>query len=189
MEYLGLGGGPPGFPRDFACPAVLWIPLARSQFRLPGFHRLRPAFPKLFAYRSRCFLWSSTPVGLLRPVWPPSRSLAATWEITLVFFSCRYLDVSVHGVSLPHTIYSSADDRLAPAGFPHSDTRGSMAVCASPRLFAAFCVLRRLIAPRHSPFALCSLIMLGFCCLVSCVALAFFRLFFVSFASYFSFVF
>ena len=24
MEYLGLEGGPPGFPRDFSCPMVLW---------------------------------------------------------------------------------------------------------------------------------------------------------------------
>jgi hypothetical protein len=25
-EYLALGGGPPCFPPDFSCPAVLWIP-------------------------------------------------------------------------------------------------------------------------------------------------------------------
>ena len=24
ISYLGLGGGPPGFPPDFSCPAVLW---------------------------------------------------------------------------------------------------------------------------------------------------------------------
>ena len=27
-EYLGLEGGPPDFPRDFTCPAVLWILLS-----------------------------------------------------------------------------------------------------------------------------------------------------------------
>ena len=43
---------------------------------------------------------------------------------------------------------------LFPDGFPHSDTPGSLTVCVSPRLFAACCVLRRLLAPRHSPFAL-----------------------------------
>ena len=26
-SYLGLGGGPPGFPPDFSCPAVLWCQL------------------------------------------------------------------------------------------------------------------------------------------------------------------
>ena len=28
ISYLGLGGGPPGFPPDFSCPAVLWYRLA-----------------------------------------------------------------------------------------------------------------------------------------------------------------
>ena len=44
-EYLGLEGGPPGFPRDSSCPAVLWILLADLRFRLRGSHTLRPAFP------------------------------------------------------------------------------------------------------------------------------------------------
>ncbi len=44
-EYLGLEGGPPGFPRDSSCPAVLWILPARSCFHLLGSHVLRPAFP------------------------------------------------------------------------------------------------------------------------------------------------
>ena len=48
-------------------------------------------------------------------------------------------------------------DRLA-AGFPHSDTRGSRASCASPRLFAASRVLRRLLEPGHPPCALLSLL-------------------------------
>ena len=43
---------------------------------------------------------------------------------------------------------------LQPAGFPHSDMRGSIPVCGSPRLFAAYHVLRRLWKPRHPPFAL-----------------------------------
>ena len=39
-------------------------------------------------------------------------------------------------------------------GFPHSDIRGSMLICSSPRLFAACHVLRRLPMPRHPPYAL-----------------------------------
>ena len=38
--------------------------------------------------------------------------------------------------------------------FPHSDISGSMAVCASPKLFAAYHVFHRLLVPRHSPCAL-----------------------------------
>ena len=44
-EYLGLEGGPPGFPRDSSCPAVLWILPALSAFRLRDSHALRSAFP------------------------------------------------------------------------------------------------------------------------------------------------
>jgi hypothetical protein len=42
-------------------------------------------------------------------------------------------------------------------GFPHSDIPGSKLVCSSPGLFAADRVLHRLLAPRHSPYALSSL--------------------------------
>ena len=44
-EYLGLEGGPPIFPPGSTCPAVLWIQLANSEFRIRGSHTLWPAFP------------------------------------------------------------------------------------------------------------------------------------------------
>ena len=43
------------------------------------------------------------------------------------------------------------------AGFPHSDISGSSRMCRSPKLIAACHVLHRLLMPRHSPCALCSL--------------------------------
>src|SRR5215813_319887 len=43
------------------------------------------------------------------------------------------------------------------SGFPHSDIPGSKLVCSSPGLIAAYRVLHRLLAPRHSPYALSSL--------------------------------
>ena len=42
-------------------------------------------------------------------------------------------------------------------GFPHSEIFGSKPVCGSPKLIAAYHVLHRLLAPRHSPYALSSL--------------------------------
>jgi hypothetical protein len=42
-------------------------------------------------------------------------------------------------------------------GFPHSEISGSKPVCGSPELIAAYHVLHRLLAPRHSPYALSSL--------------------------------
>ena len=43
-------------------------------------------------------------------------------------------------------------------GLPHSEIHGSKPVCGSPWLIAAYHVLHRLLAPRHSPLALSSLI-------------------------------
>ena len=42
-------------------------------------------------------------------------------------------------------------------GLPHSEIFGSKPVCGSPKLIAACHVLHRLLAPRHSPYALSSL--------------------------------
>ena len=41
--------------------------------------------------------------------------------------------------------------------FPHSDICDSLDICSSSQLFAAYHVLLRLLVPRHSPYALCSL--------------------------------
>ena len=43
----------------------------------------------------------TTPDQHADPVWAIPFSLATTWGITIVFFSSRYLDVSVHGVGFP----------------------------------------------------------------------------------------
>ena len=50
------------------------------------------------------------------------------------------------------------DTRIAPGGLSHSDSRGSVALCASPRIFAACRVLLRRRMPRHPPCAFSSLI-------------------------------
>ena len=88
-------------------------------------------------------------IAVTIPVWAPSISRAATLEIDVSFFSSSYLDVSVQRVS-PHCWVTG----LLPAGLSHSDIRGSILVCKSPRLFAAYHVLLRLQEPRHPPYAL-----------------------------------
>ena len=82
-------------------------------------------------------------------VWAGPLSLAATRGVTVVFLSSDYLDVSVRRVG---NLIRLAG--LPPAGFPHSGIRGSKAVRASPRLFAACRALLRLREPRHPPCAL-----------------------------------
>ena len=60
-------------------------------------------------------------------VWASSISLAATPEITIVFFSCAYLDVSVQRVRPPEGVTG-----LQPVRFPHSEIYGSKDICSSP---------------------------------------------------------
>ena len=96
----------------------------------------------------------SEPRNARIPVWPLSISLAATLEIEFSFFSSPYLDVSVQAVPL-HTLWIGVwMAEVCSAGFPHSDISGSLDICSSPKLFAAYHVFHRLLVPRHPPCAL-----------------------------------
>ena len=149
-----MGGGPPGFPQGFSCPVVLWILLADSIFRLQGFHLLWPAFPKPFGYILSMLNAVRNPIESDPMVWPSPISLAATFGIEFSFFSCCYLDVSVHSVPLHRLCIYLWILEVLSSRFPHSEISGSMAICASPKLIAAYHVLLRLSVPRHSPCAL-----------------------------------
>ena len=90
-------------------------------------------------------------------VWPLSISLAATLEIDVSFSSSGYLDVSVHRVPSVYLWIQYTVTEVCSAGFPHSDICGSMDICSSPQLFAAYHVFHRLLVPRHPPYALSSM--------------------------------
>ena len=155
-EYLALRGGPRLFPQGFSCLVVLWIPTCSLGFRLRGFHPLWLVFPGPFCYPQKS-IPRSEPRNARIPVWALPRSLAATYGITVVFFSSGYLDVSVHRVPL-HTLWIGVWIReVFSRGFPHSDICGSIDICSSPQLFAAYHVFLRLLVPRHPPCALISL--------------------------------
>src|ERR1700729_2390350 len=66
----------------------------------------------------------------------------------------------VHFPGLAHTrlCIQRAVSECCSEGFPHSEIPGSMPACGSPGLIAACHVLLRLLAPRHPPYALSSLI-------------------------------
>ena len=75
---------------------------------------------------------------------------------------------------------------LQPAGLPHSDTRGSVHACRSPRIFAACRVLHRFRKPRHPPSAISN-----FFCESNDFRLAFVKLYLkrpISYASCFNLV-
>ena len=102
-------------------------------------------------------LCSPQPRGARTTVWALSISLAATLEIEVSFFSSGYLDVSVPPVPF-HTLWIGVWIlEVCSSGFPHSDISGSMDICSSPKLFAAYHVFHRLLVPRHPPCALSSL--------------------------------
>ena len=79
------------------------------------------------------------------------------WKSHVVFSSSGYLDVSVHRVPF-HTLWIGVWIlEVCSSGFPHSDISGSMDICSSPKLFAAYHVFHRLLVPRHPPCALSSI--------------------------------
>ena len=147
-----MEGGPPGFPRDSSCPAVLWILLAASTFRIRDFHPLWSPFPWGSPKLWQCVMQSATPRVLLPLVWPLPCSLATTYGISVDFFSSPYLDVSVQAVPLlclwiQHRILGYETKWIAPFRYPR--------INAYLQLPAAFRSLSRLSsAPGAKAFAL-----------------------------------
>ena len=99
----------------------------------------------------------SEPRHARTPVWPLSISLAATLKIDFSFSSSGYLDVSVHRVPFLTLWIGVRIPEVCSGRFPHSEISGSMGICPSPKLFAAYHVFHRLLVPRHPPCALYSL--------------------------------
>ena len=106
---------------------------------------------------------------LINQLCGPNPSMHARWfglfrfrspllpESHVVFSSSGYLDVSVHRVPL-HTLWIGVWIlEVCSSGFPHSDISGSLDICSSPKLFAAYHVFHRLLVPRHPPCALISI--------------------------------
>ena len=99
----------------------------------------------------------------------PNPSMHARWfglfrfrsplltESHVVFSSSGYLDVSVHRVPFLKLCIGLRILEVCSSGFPHSDISGSLDICSSPKLFAAYHVFHRLLVPRHPPYALSSM--------------------------------
>ena len=111
---------------------VLKILSESSQLPLRGYHTLRHTFPDNFRFlRLDSCRQSSTPhllyLSIKDSVCLVLFSLAVTSSISIDFFSCGYLDVSIPRVPPPY----GANEKS------HSGISGSMAACASPEHFAA----------------------------------------------------
>jgi hypothetical protein len=169
-EYLALRDGPRRFPRDFSCPVVLRnLSNEPAYFRLPDFHRLWSTVPD----RSTNMLVShSSALRPNRPYNPEVQALRfglfrvrSPLLAESLLFSIPGGTEMVHFPPLPSPsyVFTRRYGGITRRGFPHSDIPGSQLICNSPRLIAAYRVLHRLPAPRHSPYALSSL-SIGNCC-------------------------
>ena len=157
--------GPRRFPRDFSCPAVLrYLPKETARVSPTG---LSPSVARHSRTCSTTLLFCNS--SALRPDRPYNPTEQARWfglfrvrspllaESLLI--SVPVGTEMVHFPTLPSRTYgfSPGYPGMTPGGFPHSEISGSKLVCSSPKLIAAYHVLHRLLAPRHSPHALSSL--------------------------------
>ena len=131
---------PPVSDRISLVPPYSGYSYAATRFQIHGFHVLWPNFPDRSSNKLQSTLLSYNPGhAVTPPVWAVPRSLATTCGITVVFSSCRYLDVSVPCVRPTFVVIP-----LQGIGFPHSEISGSRVICTSPELIAACHVLLRL---------------------------------------------
>ena len=92
---------PPDSRRISRVPRYSGCRPGEGALRVRGCHPLRPRFPARSARAHSSFWPPFNPAAAgTAAVWAPPRSLATTWGITFVFFSCGYLDVSVPRVRL-----------------------------------------------------------------------------------------
>ena len=124
-------------------------------FRLRGFHAVSRAFPDASAkYRffpnstghPRAALQHPTKGFRLLRVRSPllAQSLLISLPALLRWFTSR-------SIAPPQYLLPARGVCLAAYGLPHSAICGSLDVCSSPQLFAAYRGLLRRTAPRHPP--------------------------------------
>ena len=88
-------------------------------------------------------------------VWALPRSLATTGGIINLFSLPTGTKMFQFPAFALHTLWIGVwMHEVCSCGFPHSDICGSVDICSSPQLFAAYHVFLRLLVPRHPPCAL-----------------------------------
>ena len=134
-----------------------------ARCRLRGCHPLWPIVPD----RSTTVPIDNSPaLNRTGPATPPckhdglgcSAFARRYWRNHCCFLFLRVLRwFTSPGCLLPPYGFRWRSSGISLSGLPHSEILGSKPVCGSPKLFAAYHVLHRLLAPRHSPYALSSL--------------------------------
>ena len=134
-------------------------------FRLRGYHPLWPVFPDDSASGSVGNSPALNRAGPTTPMDPKThrfglfrvRSPLLTKSLNcFLFLQVLRWFTSLSSLSRPY-VFRSRILHVQRSGLPHSEISGSTAVCAFPKLIAAYHVLHRLPSPRHPPYALSSL--------------------------------
>ena len=151
-EYLALPDGPGGFTQDYSCPALLRSPLRFGLLRVRGCHPLWRGFPVASTHGLSCDGAVLQPRRCRDNVGLGSSPVARHYWGNHSLFSFPAGTKMFQFPAFASRIGGIIS--LQDIGLSHSEIRGSRAICASPRLFAAYHVLHRLYAPRHPPYAL-----------------------------------
>ena len=140
--------GPPGFPRDSACPAVLRnLPSEPVRCRLRGYHPLWPALSR--AVRLTCQLVTRRPCGQAGPTTPPCKhsGLGYVRVRSPLLAESRLISVPA-GTEMVHFPALPSTGLWIQPGIPRHDPRwvtpfGDLRVEACLRLTGAFRSLPR----------------------------------------------
>ena len=173
-EYLGLGGGPPGFTRDFSGPVLLGIPSgSRLSFVYGGVTLCADAFQASSTTQTISNFLPDQQFWLVGPATPVTQRLLAMTRDRFGLFPFRspllreslLLSLPVgtemfHFPTLPPPalcVQAGAMGHYAQSGFPIRKSPDRSLVADSPGLIAGSYVLLRLLVPRHPPCALTNL--------------------------------
>ena len=153
------GMGPPDSDGVSRVPSYLGSRWASLRLRIRGFHPLWPAFPDRSPDECSCRVAVPQPQGASPLVWASGAFARRYLRHHCCFLLLRVLRCFTSPrLALPAYGFNRKCRGIAPGGLLHSETPGSMCVCHSPGLFAAYHVLLRLAVPRHPPCALSRLI-------------------------------
>ena len=110
-----------------------------SRFRIQDYHLLRLDFPDHSACDAFVTVYRRPqPQRASSLVWADPLSLAATYGVSVDFYSCRYLDVSVPCVRFTWPMHSAMDDAIwlpSDNGLPLSEIPGLTDVRLLPRAY------------------------------------------------------
>ena len=145
-------------------PRYSGYPSEPTLCRLPGCHCLWPIVPDRSTTRLVAHSLALKPDGPYNPtvharwfgLFRVRSPLLAESLYCFLFLQVLRWFTSLRCLRIAY-VFSDGSFGISQRGFPHSEIPGSKLICSSPGLIAAYRVLHRLLAPRHSPYTLSSL--------------------------------